>query len=124
MRISDWSSDVCSSDLRDLRPNPDCLGQEGPRSRGRERTERFWRRSTGIDNTRKINTLRGLARSDSRTPSLSEVRIQPPVGGLGKTRREIGRAHVELQSLMRRSYAVFSLHTKTTRTHNLANTTC
>src|SRR3546814_13837269 len=60
MRISDWSSDVCSSDLQALGHDPDCPGAcrllaSLPRERGKGRGER------GVSDT-DITRLLALAR--------------------------------------------------------------
>src|SRR3546814_3378083 len=83
LRISDWSSDVCSSDLiADLgQRDGDGVGGESHR--------------LGME-----------VAAGENIPRHAVV--------LGKHQRivEIGRAHVELQSLMRISYAVFCLKKK------------
>src|SRR3546814_3837641 len=102
MRISDWSSDVCSSDLF---PGLEQPGGAGPPP--------------------EYLTLRGRA---PRQPTLDRRAPAPcpaacagaPTRGaaagradgaarrrVARGRREIGRAPSELQSLMRISYAVF-----------------
>src|SRR3546814_2680900 len=81
MRISDWSSDVCSSDLKFLRHCPGGGGQlHRPQMVGR-----------GVDE---------VAAQQHGT----DHRAGAP--------DKIGRAHAELQSLMRISYAVFCLKKK------------
>src|SRR3546814_2377350 len=101
MRISDWSSDVCSSDLRD----PQCLAI-GDRCRCDEVPDRFDRDSDREDRqhqrageTREIADLAGAE---------GEARIcrMPACEAIGERSEE----HTsELQSLMRSSYAVFCL---------------
>src|SRR3546814_4667259 len=96
MRISDWSSDVCSSDLYRAgvagravrRPGlrvvlPGALGDAAPAGVGRD------------------------PRQHAQSPRPFGDR--PPGHG---DRGEIGRATSELQSLMRISYAVFCLKKK------------
>src|SRR3546814_3587844 len=96
MRISDWSSDVCSSDLVGRRRDRPTLRQ--PRLFSSEKhVERGWHRHAG-------------RRGDEGQP--------PPV----PTREPAVRSEEhtsELQSLMRISYAVFCLKQKTT--NNLPN---
>src|SRR3546814_3665171 len=119
MRISDWSSDVCSSDLDECRPRGGAVEAaarllQGPRGRA------------------------FLALHPRRQPS--PERGPPGGGGVSRTRRlrhafvktmpprlEEGVLYVslrseehtsELQSLMRISYAVFCLKKKKTTTHN------
>src|SRR3546814_3116971 len=106
MRISDWSSDVCSSDLRD----PDDSLGPGRRDRAADRRcRRGWRRY--------------------------RLRRPDPGQGHHQRRVLRSEEHTsELQSLMRNSYAVFCLkknnHKTTTRptliydlntTHNKTN---
>src|SRR3546814_8638223 len=99
MRISDWSSDVCSSDLEPAR---------------------LHRRQ----HRRLHEHPRGLPPQRRRAPGLRLVELglrqqpQAAVRGRGQRRppgehvREIGRHTSELQSLMRISYAVFCLKKK------------
>src|SRR3546814_15600755 len=47
MRISDWSSDVCSSDLRGDRRGRRCRGQRGDRQQRRKGRGRWGRRGGG-----------------------------------------------------------------------------
>src|SRR3546814_3482583 len=106
MRISDWSSDVCSSDL----PLRKGYGQtEGLAVRGRLspllpnwRTEPIYRVRADA------NSLGGLVKRQSRAPG---VQKDPglPLTNCGVRSEE----HTsELQSLMRISYAVFCLKKK------------
>src|SRR3546814_7243710 len=96
MRISDWSSDVCSSDL-------DGGGSRQPRSRRHARTHQ---------------EIRGGRHRPSRRPR-PDLRRNPAEGGNRHHRRPTGcstrsEEHTsELQSLMRISYAVFCLKKKT-----------
>src|SRR3546814_10143952 len=100
MRISDWSSDVCSSDLRQT---------PGARVRAGEQTIFFQilhHVADGGGREVERRELRQRARSD-RLPGL-EIGIddQP----------ERSEEHTsELQSLMRISYAVFCLQKQTTK---------
>src|SRR3546814_9144033 len=83
MRISDWSSDVCSSDLRGL----------NGRARNRQIAVRIGRGERS-------------ARWLSIAPKLTKLTVRP-----GARRSEEHTS--ELQSLMRISYAVFCLKKKT-----------
>src|SRR3546814_2651048 len=84
MRISDWSSDVCSSDLRDARPNR-------PQRACRESTHRPCLRPVHADKPRQVQAVRRPHRC----------------------RADRSEEHTsELQSLMRISYAVFCLKKK------------
>src|SRR3546814_7645581 len=103
MRISDWSSDVCSSDLvrggrrRALAPRDDFSAGEIARERdvsagSRRRPSRS--RSTAVA-SRARSALRPVARRDR-----------------ARLHRRSEEYTSELQSLMRISYAVFCLKTK------------
>src|SRR3546814_1659884 len=116
MRISDWSSDVCSSDL------PQSAGLHGRarhcaglgrfrswRAEVAKRTGDQWRRS-------------GTGRAD-RGPGGLPCLLRPL--GEGREKRSVARVRSEehtseLQSLMRISYAVFCLKKKKT-TKNQTN---
>src|SRR3546814_2382224 len=120
MRISDWSSDVCSSDLR--RHEHRC-----PRRRRRQHPEHAM--SDTPNNGRKLSLKRGTE-STAGTPRLEErlhkVLAQAGLGsrraleqriadGLVQVNGEVARSEEhtsELQSLMRISYAVFCLKKK------------
>src|SRR3546814_14360932 len=47
MRISDWSSDVCSSDLHGRRPHRRCDGGQGRARDRRAATQAIWWRGAG-----------------------------------------------------------------------------
>src|SRR3546814_4859157 len=89
MRISDWSSDVCSSDLRssstDLTSEPSC-----------SRCPRFWACSLSSSS----RSIRSAARWKRFTVAHS------------RSSRRSEEHTSELQSLMRISYAVFCLKKK------------
>src|SRR3546814_2097098 len=98
MRISDWSSDVCSSDLQ--------------RSRPADRSGRAWRAGGRL--RRDGSGLSRIADGDLQHPRAEGV----PVGAHGVLRGADGRSEEhtsELQSLMRISYAVFCLKKKKTQ---------
>src|SRR3546814_4492224 len=105
MRISDWSSDVCSSDLWDRNEGPISTDF----SKGRENQETL--------------CLIGGAEGD-RTPdlcnaiaALSQLSYGPICPGRSVAFSQAPRSEEhtsELQSLMRISYAVFCLKKKTT----------
>src|SRR3546814_3954713 len=106
MRISDWSSDVCSSDLRDSRTRPGvCAPRKGTRGdivlvrSRRKHRGRLARKSAG----------QPFGRNDG---SLD----QGDVGTLCAEKMTCSRRSEEhtseLQSLMRISYAVFCLKKK------------
>src|SRR3546814_1978756 len=115
MRISDWSSDVCSSDLLPLGHSPrrlprgtralPCLPPNPSHSVPQRRVRQAQRLS-----------LRGDVRISRRTARLP---------GLKPALRERSEEHTsELQSLMRISYAVFcsqknnNIHLQTTPTQD------
>src|SRR3546814_10366151 len=115
MRISDWSSDVCSSDL----------ARNGPRiksgvTREEGRTEECY--STSQEKSRwSPAPIRALGRG-SRSRSPKPEPISPP--RVARLRPRRSRRHArseehpsELQSLMRISYAVFRLKQKNTNTN-------
>src|SRR3546814_5269590 len=107
MRISDWSSDVCSSDLPadplGGRPVDDVVLQVLVRDAG------LGDRAPAHRDAGAVHALR-IARHQRVPPRQAATLGEPPVGA---GRRQIGRAHSELQSLMRISYAVFCLKKKT-----------
>src|SRR3546814_8122027 len=103
MRISDWSSDVCSSDLM-----AELISQIAPFSAA---WRPFVMPSQMPDRNDPMRptaapTISGKTANIARTNATARPR--PEV--------KIGRAHVELQSLMRISYAVFCLKKKNNKT--------
>src|SRR3546814_7303535 len=117
MRISDWSSDVCSSDLRRLPPGT--IGRPDRRSRG---VGRYGRNLE----TRAVMRVRGQGSWQARrtfpdragccVQSSGSSKILGPVDPLAR-RADCSRSEEhtsELQSLMRISYAVFCLKKKKT----------
>src|SRR3546814_1927109 len=122
MRISDWSSDVCSSDLSDpfqqsLRAaRLQKLGQLGLADKlGNGR----WRIADGIEDTlRRMGERGDIIRTMQRELTARRVEraaadrvIFDPANGAAAPRSEEHTS--ELQSLMRISYAVFCLKKKT-----------
>src|SRR3546814_1610426 len=108
MRISDWSSDVCSSDL--------------PRSGGKLIDEAFGEKGGGAVRARPPDArfksgigmaMRHLQRRNviGRDRALDRISIRALVD---RYSRQIGKHTSELQSLMRISYAVFCLKKKIT----------
>src|SRR3546814_1696588 len=116
MRISDWSSYVCSSDLLEFSTtlwpgfadvydsySHHLVPKLGKLLAHDEDSYRYL-----IESIRRfpdMPTFEGMIRK----AGFVRTRVEPLLGGL-----EIGRAHAELQSLMRISYAVFCLKHKTT----------
>src|SRR3546814_6592913 len=108
MRISDWSSDVCSSDLQ-----ADSPGRAIPAAVRRAPSDRS-RRPTGY--ARRLRTLfRGC------TPTIRCRLHSPAVSGGSPPKAPPdprSEEHTsELQSLMRISYAVFCLKKKTKKSN-------
>src|SRR3546814_4150312 len=112
MRISDWSSDVCSSDLRPVVRRRRHPGEAGHRGGG-----------AGPDGLRAQAVGEDLLRVDAQHPAvvhLAPTLVGPSGAGLVRPGRRAFRGarrrseeHTsELQSLMRISYAVFCLKTK------------
>src|SRR3546814_8616409 len=100
MRISDWSSDVCSSDLAAA------IGMEGnhqPAVRGADRLR------IGI----------GIAPQHRARLGLVEHRGERPRGATPGQAFRSEEHTSELQSLMRNSYTVFCLKKKTDKTTTL-----
>src|SRR3546814_6731235 len=108
MRISDWSSDVCSSDLRTCTPDtPRATPPVPPGGAGsREATSRAPASANNPPEEDPENA-RAPAESPSAVGSRRWARAIDP----GCTRRSEEHTS-ELQSLMRISYAVFCLHKK------------
>src|SRR3546814_6060722 len=110
MRISDWSSDVCSSDL--IPPHyahalsPPVLRPQLPEARSKQpsQSRRHFRASTPLQ-----TALR------DREPSIG--RGQCPSLQLLSNKMRSEEHTSELQSLMRISYAVFCLKKKNKKTH-------
>src|SRR3546814_9363348 len=97
MRISDWSSDVCSSDLTARNLHLGTHGLIGVRH------------ETQASRPRPLRTAPAAGR---RHPSCRVVSAQRPAPDGRQQRSEEHTS--ELQSLMRTSYAVFFLKNKTT----------
>src|SRR3546814_4063330 len=115
MRISDWSSDVCSSDLLTATLSDIARGAETMAVRLSDRA-----RGTGQDAAMvagaTVQSLAGLQELGDRGRALADTMAQ--IVGDGARSEEHPS---ELQSLMRISYAVFCLKKKTTYKHNRNN---
>src|SRR3546814_6706088 len=117
MRISDWSSDVCSSDLGAVEPRHAVdrergMGQHDRRELYRADPEmgRTWRAGAARDGRYRRGRQAARAAQDAGVRDLGEA---GRAGGRGGRSEE----HTsELQSLMRNSYAVFCLTNKKTKT--------
>src|SRR3546814_8365433 len=119
MRISDWSSDVCSSDLGQKRVASEICSwiYPGRRCRARERARRrvLPRRTPGRGTNRKRirRILSGPPRRDKPRPVPTVADSSPQI----RPKKGRSEEHTsELQSLMRISYAVFCLKKKTKET--------
>src|SRR3546814_10505987 len=123
MRISDWSSDVCSSDLRDLRPVlvlARAVRRGEPIDAGMLRAET---RDVAQLPFGYLTELSSVAASEFRRPVgagqvVSPADLEPErCVRRGALVTLIGRSEEhtsELQSLMRKSYAVFCFKKKQT----------
>src|SRR3546814_9248725 len=103
MRISDWSSDVCSSDL--FRQSAVCAHQQGSRADC----------YGDVDRGRHLGCPRNLREAIVGGSGLRPVGLAPEFPDRGDRHRAFIRSEEhtsELQSLMRTSYAVFCLKKK------------
>src|SRR3546814_8043245 len=99
MRISDWSSDVCSSDLRtDTRSN-----DHRPRRRG----DRTGPRDSQEDQRRRLAVRRTFGAIHSTRSGMALRKLACQTAAIRSEEHTS-----ELQSLMRISYAVFCLKQK------------
>src|SRR3546814_6564099 len=108
MRISDWSSDVCSSDLQPDRPQADRAAGRRPGQAPQASAPDDARRVPCARTARLLRDgacLHGRLRHP-RLPDRAEP--QPDLQGLWRSEEHTS----ELQSLMRISYAVFCLKKK------------
>src|SRR3546814_8646852 len=128
MRISDWSSDVCSSDLIDNLPATDAAGYAGLED---EVDFHSWQMLEGVGLSTLLGVGTELSIGDDESDLVRAIRqssqqsaaqagqqivsknlnIQPTI-----TVRRSEEHTSELQSLMRISYAVFCLKKKKTTT--------
>src|SRR3546814_3834879 len=121
MRISDWSSDVCSSDLQRRHPRQDQQDNEGPARSG---YGIHLPRTGGLEETTEDCELGEEPRERRQTREEHGARQKADAEhrhGRGQRNADIdllvrlGRSEEhtsELQSLMRISYAVFCLNKK------------
>src|SRR3546814_1957308 len=101
MRISDWSSDVCSSDLGTVRSGRLLLRRRGRRG-GDRSCERYALRARRRHLYRRYRAWRGARRKDRKRYGLHQSGLLD--GAASALRSEEHTS--ELQSLMRNSYAV------------------
>src|SRR3546814_10063203 len=125
MRIRDWSSDVCSSDLRACDRLADApLARCAVRSRSRQDAlvGQISVRGAGDPVSRLVARFRVRRQGHRQRPHRSQAQA---AGHRAALRSEEHTS--ELQSLMRISYAVFCLKKKTNKTQknniNIKNTT-
>src|SRR3546814_5547917 len=102
MRISDWSSDVCSSDLEQVDQQGDELEELARRRRVQQQR--------GVLRFRRHAPARAGAGPVGRQAGRQRARF--PVGRIGERDVRSEEHTSELQSLMRISYAVFCLKKK------------
>src|SRR3546814_7586608 len=123
MRISDWSSDVCSSDLSGLQ-----LPSRGKQAIG-DRAQHYVDRDEEGDGSRHRMRHRRIHRPDEAIAKAHDRvidgvgvrdRLEPgrkPVDRVEGARQRSEEHTYELQSLMRISYAVFCLKKNRERQH-------
>src|SRR3546814_8316970 len=115
MRISDWSSDVCSSDL-----GPVCTGCQAT-SPFHLRGRRFLSRLFQATRQRTNHDVAAVARTTARPGFVASTPVRRCARQ--QQRRSRSEEHTsELQSLMRISYAVFCLKKKTKTPKNQKTT--
>src|SRR3546814_2074465 len=115
MRISDWSSDVCSSDLVSRHQAVAVAAQQPRRLPCAPEAQR------GLEALLRLREERALRRRDAgdaegaqhRSRALRPRLARPPGSSLQSLQARRSEEHTsELQSLMRISYAVFCLKKK------------
>src|SRR3546814_6801827 len=128
MRISDWSSDVCSSDLAETAAGQICTGPARHQPRTSAEVQRENERDVGIAEAVAGEIGRYAKSGVGRRHELVEHYATPghTFGTLRHWRPFRSDEHTsELQSLMRLSYAVFFLqkqqHTHKYTKHNSLN---
>src|SRR3546814_9846854 len=124
MRISDWSSDVCSSDLRALSHNSlsklrenlmnSCSGRPGPDLSYATVSSIFLPVPPPLNSSAPTMRLTPLSAVSAPEARKAVVRNSHPLERSASARSEEHTS--ELQSLMRISYAVFCLKKKKTNT--------
>src|SRR3546814_5191765 len=126
MRISDWSSDVCSSDLESNQvPWADsklCGGHAARRNRRNAMTKKAKVRADG-DNTRIDIKQPGELRRWTSELKVDDEKLKQIISHVGDSVSAVrSEEHTsELQSLMRNSYAVFCLKKKRDKKYNRHN---
>src|SRR3546814_5133153 len=117
MRISDWSSDVCSSDLR---PHRNLADMDIILCRIDFAVQQLFELTVELDPGRGARVGRDLAlREDLKQHGRERVAHGAGVARVGRQVLERSEEHTsELQSLMRISYAVFCLKKKNRARHS------
>src|SRR3546814_2119763 len=116
MRISDWSSDVCSSDLRKLLPAVRHIGARDPRGEFRAQRDRFAAAIVERVHFLRHDVGRFAERAREHRGRLDHRHLDALIAIEAAHRSE---EHTSaLQSLMRISYAVFCLTKNTQKTTN------
>src|SRR3546814_9186831 len=117
MRISDWSSDVCSSDLLSLQQDIDA-GRAALDSASRQLVERGLAIWSADSEHRPVLIVRGQANLIDESAAEHLDRVRQLLDELEDKEEIRSEEHTsELQSLMRISYAVFCLKKKHTHTN-------
>src|SRR3546814_3044242 len=115
MRISDWSSDVCSSDLAGFRLDSsvrsrfDYSAQYGPDFQGLPQYPYWAGPGRSLVELPLSTAFAGLLRGGGERLYRTVQRMGPVAGALARTGMRSEEHTSELQSLMRISYAVFCL---------------
>src|SRR3546814_5280309 len=113
MRISDWSSDVCSSDLGTVALECAAMPGRAPGRRTAPKRPNRFRRRRQRPSRRCIPRLRIYYRRLENACAILETRnARQRRAFLGAAKRRSEEHTSELQSLMRISYAVFCLKKK------------
>src|SRR3546814_8671815 len=111
MRISDWSSDVCSSDLQpDDQVDLGDSGADRRRQHQREQPLHFRRQRRPAQMQAEPRATRLEGKPEELHDAAGKQRPGQQVAGLRRSEEHTS----ELQSLMRISYAVFCLKKKNT----------
>src|SRR3546814_2141627 len=109
MRISDWSSDVCSSDLNVRSESRNARSVERQDNRGPERN---WRDSRQVNRQAQRNSRDDRRDNRQSRPDWREGRQDNRTTSRNWRDSRSEEHTSELQSLMRISYAVFCLKKK------------
>src|SRR3546814_2259593 len=123
MRISDWSSDVCSSDLWIRSLDLDLADRQWRRRRVRDDDDGAAAdddMSALRDSLKRMPQPRPVAIPENRpAPVIADRQLSPSAAARPKAKQARSEEHTsELQSLMRISYAVFCLKKKRTITNH------